>query len=147
VRVVYVDTSVLGRVLLNEPDRVAIQLALGDFDEVVSSRLLWIELGRLARRRDAELATKGRRSEFVALADELLRSVTAIPMEGGLQEGEEGTLAEAITIKPFSVATLDAIHLATAVWMVEHFPLDFMTCDRRLAEGAREHGFTVLAPG
>jgi len=145
-RVVYVDTSALGRVLLNEPDRAAIQRTLGEFDEVISSRLLWIELGRLARRRDAEFAENGRHSEFVSLANELLRAVTAIPMEGGLQEGEEGTLVDAIAIEPFSVATLEAIHLATAVWMAEHFPLDFMTYDRRLAAGAHEHGFTVLSP-
>lgn len=145
-RVLYVDTSALGRVLLNEPDSSAVQQALEYFDEVISSRLLWIELGRLARRKDAEFAENGRPSEFVALADELLRGVTAIPMEGGVEEGEDGTLADAIVIAPFTVATLDAIHLATAVWIANDFSIDFMTYDERLAAGARGHGFTVLSP-
>lgn len=145
-RVLYVDTSALGRVLLNEPDRPAIQRALEDFDEVISSRLLWIELGRLARRKEAELADQGKPSEFISLSEELLHGVIAIPMEGGFEDGGEGTLADAIVLPPFSVATLDAIHLATAVFMADHFPVDFMTYDKRLAAGAREHDLTVLSP-
>jgi uncharacterized protein len=145
-RVVYVDTSALGRVLLNEPDRPAIQRALEDFDEVISSRLLWIELGRLARRKDAELVGQAQSTEFIALSEELLRGVIAIPMEGDVEEGKRGTLADAIVLSPFSVATLDAIHLATAVLMARNFPVDLMTYDKRLAAGAREHGFTVLSP-
>jgi predicted nucleic acid-binding protein len=140
------DTSALGRVLLNEPDSAAIQRALEDFDDVISSRLLWIELGRLARRRDSEFAKEGHPSEFVTLADELLSGVIAIPMEGGVEKGEPGTLADAISVAPFSVATLDAIHLATAVWMAGEFSIDFMTYDKRLAAGAREHGLAVLGP-
>jgi predicted nucleic acid-binding protein len=145
-RVLYVDTSALGRVLLNEPDRPAIQRALEDFDEVISSRLLWIELGRLARRKEAELAEQDKPSEFIALCEELLRGVIAIPMEGGMEGGGEGTLADAIVLPPFSVATLDAIHLATAVLIAGHCLVDFMTYDKRLAFGAREYGFTVLSP-
>jgi predicted nucleic acid-binding protein len=145
-RVVYVDTSALGRVLLNEPDRPAIQRTLDEFDEVISSRLLWIELGRLARRKDLDSAASSSPARFVELAAELLGAVTAIPMEGGAEGGEEGTLNDAITVPPFSVATLDAIHLATAVWMAGDFSIDFMTYDKRLAVGAREHGFTVVSP-
>jgi predicted nucleic acid-binding protein len=145
-RIVYVDTSALGRVLLNEPDRSPIQRALEDFDEVISSRLLWIELGRLARRKEAELAEQTQSPEFIALSEELLRGVIAIPMEGGMEEGGQGTLADAIVLPPFSVATLDAIHLATAVTMARHVHVNFMTYDKQLAFGAREHGFTVLSP-
>src|SRR5829696_9130933 len=36
----YLDTSVLGRVLLGEPDAAAILRELGEFEEHVSSRLL-----------------------------------------------------------------------------------------------------------
>lgn len=144
--ILYVDTSALGRVLLDEPDRPAIQRVLESFSEIISSRLLWIELGRLAGRKDAEFAESDRHSEFFTLTEELLRGVTAIPMEGGVEPGEAGTLADAVTLRPFSVATLDAIHLATAVWMADHFTVDLMTYDKRLAAGAREHGLTVLSP-
>ena len=46
----YVDTSALGRVLLGEPDRAAILRELTRFDQTVSSRLLGVELRRLALR-------------------------------------------------------------------------------------------------
>jgi uncharacterized protein len=143
---VYVDTSALGRVLLNEPDRAAIQVALEDVDELVSSRLLWIELGRLARRRDADFAARGEPHEFIVLAQELLRGIAAIPLEDELL-GPDDMLGQAERITPYSVATLDAIHLGTAVWLAEHELLNtVLTYDNRLTEGACEHGLTVLAP-
>jgi predicted nucleic acid-binding protein len=146
VRAVYVDTSVLGRVLLNEPDRPAIQAALEDVDELVSSRLLWIELGRLARRRDAECAARGEPREFGVLAQELLQGIASIPLEDDLLDPDD-MLGEAERIAPYSVATLDAIHLATAAWLARHDLLKtIMTYDKRLAEGASERGLTVLAP-
>jgi predicted nucleic acid-binding protein len=140
VRVAYVDTSALGRVLLNEPGKPAIERALEQIDEVASSRLLWIELRRLARRWEALRAAEGQREQVLQLAEEMLRSIVAIPME-------EPLLADAELIRPASVATLDAIHLATAVRLAEISRLDtILTYDNRLAEGAREHGLTVLAP-
>jgi predicted nucleic acid-binding protein len=139
-RLAYVDTSALGRVLLNEPDRPAIEAALGGIDEVVSSRLLWIELRRLARRWQAHAAAAGEPEQVLQLAEEMLRPIAAIPLE-------EPLFAEAETISPASVATLDALHLATAVQLAQVSPLDLiLTYDNRLAEGAREHGLTVLAP-
>ncbi len=139
-RVAYVDTSALGRVLLNEPDRPAVEATLGGIDEVVSSRLLWIELRRLARRWQASTGRSGRSHQVLPLAEEMLRSIAPIPLE-------ESLLAHAETISPVSVATLDALHLATAVQLAEVSPLDaILTYDIRLAEGAREHGLTVLAP-
>jgi len=48
---------------------------------------------------------------------------------------------------PAAVATLDAIHLVTALRLADADRLDaLLTYDRRLADGAREHGITVLAP-
>ena len=139
-RVGYVDTSALGRVLLNEPDKAAIELALGGIDEVASSRLLWIELRRLARRWETSTAAAGEPQQVSQLAEELLRPIAPIPIE-------ESLLANAEVIHPTSVATLDAIHLATAVHLAEVSPLDLIvTYDRRLAEGAREHGLEVLTP-
>jgi predicted nucleic acid-binding protein len=140
VRVAYVDTSALGRILLNEPDKAAIELAFEGIDEVVSSRLLWIELRRLARRCEVRTAAAGEPQQVSQLAEELLRPIAAIPLE-------ESLLANAEVIRPTSVAALDAIHLATAVHLAEVSPLDvIVTYDRRLAEGAREHGLKVLAP-
>jgi len=120
---------VLGRVILEEPDKEAIVRALTGFGRRVASRLLGIELRRLALREEA--------SEE---AEQILASVVLIPID-------EAVIASAERISPLTVATLDAIHLATAKRLAEMDKLDaLMTYDKRLARGAGEHGLTVLAP-
>jgi uncharacterized protein len=126
---VYLDTSALGRVLLGEPDRPAVLEALSDFDQHVASRLLRIELRRLALRHD-----------LLADADRLLGAVALVPIS-------EPVLDAAETILPREVATLDAIHLATAVQLASEEVLEaVMTYDARLEQGARHHGLNVIAP-
>ena len=93
---VYVDTSAVGRVLLGEPDAPAVLRDLAGFDQHVASRLMRIELRRLALREDA-----------LEAADRLLDGVALIPLDDAI-------LAASETVPPTTVATLDAIHLATA---------------------------------
>lgn len=127
---VYLDTSALGRLVLDEPDATAIGAALVKFDSIVSSRLLRIELHRLG------LWAQVRAEEI----EQWLAGVALVPIDDAI-------LAAAETVSPASVATLDAIHLATALELstAQHIG-SLMTFDERLAEGAREHGLTVLAP-
>ncbi len=126
---VYVDTSALARVLLGEPDALTIERGLAAFDDRVASRLLGIELRRVALRR-------GR----VAAAAHLMLCVDLIPLA-------DAVLRAAETMEPYTVATLDAIHLATARRLAVDGELDaVMTFDTRLAEGARHHGITVVTP-
>ena len=127
---VYVDTSALGRVLLGEPDALAIVRELASFEKHVVSRLLRVELRRLAVREDALQA-----------ADALLNGIALLPVD-------ETTLTAAEMVAPTTVGTLDAIHLATALRLLDAKLLDaLMTYDARLAEGARQHGLAVVAPG
>jgi uncharacterized protein len=129
VRTVYLDTSVLGRILLNEPDTPTIRRELGHFERHISSGLLSVELHRL-----------GLRENMLAFVSELLSGKVLIPVDTEI-------LAAAETIAPPTVATLDAIHLATAVSLSNAGKLDaLMTYDEQLATGAREHGIEVLAP-
>jgi uncharacterized protein len=129
VRTVYLDTSVLGRILLDEPDTPAIRRELGHFERHISSGLLSVELHRL-----------GLRVNMLAVVSELLSGKVLIPVDAEI-------LAAAETITPPTVAALDAIHLATAVSLSKAGKLDaLMTYDRQLATGAREHGLEVLAP-
>lgn len=126
---VYVDTSALGRVLLGEPDAAAVIRNLHDFDQHVASRLLRLELSRLALREGV-----------LQHADQLLSGVALLPLS-------EAVLDAAATIEPASVATLDAIHLVTALRLADDALIDaVMTYDLRLAAGARKHGLSVLAP-
>lgn len=56
-------------------------------------------------------------------------------------------LDAAETVQPASVATLDAIHLVTALRLADEALIDtVMTYDTRLAEGAQEQGLSVVAP-
>jgi predicted nucleic acid-binding protein len=129
VSAVYVDTSAVGRVLLGEPDAPAVLRDLAGFDQHVASRLLRIELRRLALREDA-----------LDAADRLLDGVALIPLDDAI-------LAFSETVPPRTVATLDAVHLATALRLATAGVLDtVMTYDRRLAGGAAHHGLQVLAP-
>lgn len=126
---VYLDTSALGRVLLDEPDRPVILQEIEAFDVRVSSRLLRVELRRLALRHD-----------LLDAADKLLTRVALLPIDDGILMGAE-------TTPPTTVAPLDAIHLTTALRLADAGALDAMlTYDVRLAEGAQQHGLTVLAP-
>jgi uncharacterized protein len=126
---VYVDTSALARILLDEPSAAAIERSLGDFNRLVASRLLRTELLRVALR-----------AQLLDAANQLIREVALIPVG-------ESILTRAETLPPPTVATLDAIHLATALDLSEAGELDgMMTYDKRLAAGAREHGIAVLSP-
>jgi predicted nucleic acid-binding protein len=123
------DTSAVGRVLLGEPDAPAVLRDLARFDQRVASRLLRVELRRLAMRVDR-----------LQDADRLLAGLALLPVDDAL-------LAAAETVPPPTVAALDAIHLVTALRLSGAGRLDaVMTYDARLAEGARQHGLTVLAP-
>lgn len=126
---VYLDTSVLGRVLLDEPDTPAIQRDLANFSRRVASRLLRVELRRLGLRR-----------ELLERADMLIADVSLVPIDDRILEETE-------TITPSAVGTLDAIHIATAVRLSQDGELDaLMTYDKQLADGARAHGIEVLSP-
>lgn len=126
---VYLDTSALGRVLLGEPDAGAVLRSLGGFDQHITSRLLRVELRRLALREG-----------LLEQADQLLSGVALLPVD-------DAVLGAAETIRPSRVATLDAIHLVTALRLADEQLIDtVMTYDTRLADGAREHGLTVIAP-
>lgn len=126
---VYLDTSALGRVMLGEPDSPAVLDALTGFEQHVASRLLRIELRRLALRHN-----------LLDHADQLLGAVALLPMD-------EAVLEAAETVPPNAVATLDAIHLVTALRLAADGAIDsLLTYDTRLAEGARHHGLDVLTP-
>jgi uncharacterized protein len=126
---VYLDTSALGRVLLGEPDAPAVVRSLREFDQHVASRLMRVELRRLALREG-----------LLGHADQLLSAVALLPLD-------EAMLDAAETVQPPSVATLDALHLVTALRLADQWVIDaVMTYDTRLADAAREHGLNVVAP-
>ena len=128
-KTVYIDTSALGRVLLDEPDKAAIQRDLAKFDNRVASRLLRVELRRVGLRR-----------ELLDRVNTLVADISLVPIDGQILTATE-------TLTPSPVGTLDAIHLATALRLSREGGLDaLMTYDKQLADGARAHGLAVLSP-
>jgi predicted nucleic acid-binding protein len=124
------DTSAVGRVLLGEPDRATILEAIETYETRAASRLLRLELLRLALRHG-----------IVADALQLLSGIALLPVD-------ENTLTAAEAIDPPAVATLDAIHLVTALRLAHAGHVDaVLTYDKRLAAGVSHHGLTVISPG
>ncbi|MDM4763370.1 type II toxin-antitoxin system VapC family toxin [Galbitalea sp. SE-J8] len=125
--VVYVDTSALGAVLVDQPESPALLEWLDQTQAaLVSSDLLETELRRVAVREGLDQADVTRVLDGVALAalDRAVhRSAGFLPMQ--------------------YLRTLDALHLEAAMRLDASAVL---TYDRRLGEAARAAGLDVIAP-
>ena len=126
--VVYVDTSALGALLIDQPESPAL---LDWLDQtavtLVSSDLLETELRRIAVREGLDQSDVTRVVDGVGLAAldrAVYRSAGFLPM-------------------PY-LRTLDALHLEAAMRVDA---AGILTYDRRLAEAARSAGLDVIAPG
>jgi predicted nucleic acid-binding protein len=125
----YVDTSALGRVLLDEPDAAAIVEVVGRYDARWSSRLLVVELRRL-----------GMRTGLEAEVEAALALVRLFVVDDAALERASRTL-------PAEVRSLDAIHLDAAVLLAARGDVDaVLTFDAQLRRGCEHHGLRVEAP-
>lgn len=133
--IAYIDTSALLRVILREPDA----LALGAYDGLVSSELLAVESARTIDR----LRSLGDLS--VQEAAERTRAITEWLEAIDLVLLRPAVLSRASEPMPVPVGTLDAIHLATALlWRDRIGALPEMaTHDEPLGAAARAFGFEV----
>ena len=126
--VVYVDTSALGALLVEQLESDALESWLDQTsDMLVSSDLLEVELRRLAVREGIDQADVTRLLDGVSLAAldrAVYRSASLLPM-------------------PY-LRTLDALHLEAAMRLDAAAVL---TYDRRLSKAARSVGLRVVAPG
>jgi len=125
---VYVDTSALAALLIDQPESPALLEWLDLASAaLVSSDLLETELRRLAVRENLEQSDVTRILDGVGLAAldrAVYRSAGFLPM-------------------PY-LRTLDALHLEAAMRLDVSA---ILTYDRRLGEAARSAGLDVIAPG
>jgi predicted nucleic acid-binding protein len=122
----YVDTSSLGRLLLQEPDADAIRKAMANYTSLWSSQLLSVEMRRLGRRVDLEQD-----------AERLLGAVELTHL-GQPQLNRAGRL------EPVEVRTLDAIHLEAALWLRGAATIAaVLTHDKQLRRGCQHHGLPL----
>jgi predicted nucleic acid-binding protein len=133
---IYLDTSVLLRWLLQQPEAIE---TWGAWDESVTSEITRVE----ARRSLDRLRVRGSMSdlavaEHVAFLREVLSRFEEIPVSRRVLERASSSF-------PTELGTVDAIHLATALAWIEDRgePLTFLTHDRQLAIGAQACGLDV----
>jgi predicted nucleic acid-binding protein len=135
--IAYLDSSVLLRVLLNQPK------SLSEFSKLtrpITSKILRTEcLRTLDRFRRANLLTEDEHLSVLKEFHECLDSVEWIGVS-------DRVLERAGSYFPLSLGTLDAIHLSSALLWKEQTSMDckFLTHDLVLKKAASAAGFQVL---
>jgi predicted nucleic acid-binding protein len=132
---VYVDSSVLLRVVLGEPARLSIWSKVTN---AVSSELIRLECLRAIDRARIRLGQEDRRvARYRADVLEAVEAFSLVALDGHV-------LARASEPFPTLVGSLDAIHLASALLMRDEVDdLAFATHDEELAVAAQATGFAV----
>jgi predicted nucleic acid-binding protein len=129
VRIAYVESSALVKLVLEEPESEALRGALGTYEARVTSELSVVEVTRATRRArpDAPADPDGVLARF-----DMLRIDRAI-------------VDVAAHLGPASLRSLDAIHVATALAVPGE--LAFVAYDTRALDGATAAGLPVVSPG
>ena len=130
-RLVYLDSSALVKLVVTEPESMALIEHLEERPQRVSSTLALTELPRALDRAGLGAAAHRRAREVlgrIALVDVDRRILTA-----------------AAALEPGTLRTLDAIHLATALALREDLEM-VVTYDRRLRVAAVRAQIEVVAP-
>jgi len=132
---VYVDSSVVVRILFGEPEPLAMWTRI---ERAVSSELLGVEclrtLDRLRLRDHLDGRLFGERRRAML---EVIGAIETVPLERSILERAGDPF-------PTSIGTLDAIHLATALAIRDDLPgMIFATHDDELGLAASSMGFDV----
>lgn len=135
--IAYVDSSVILRFVLQQPDQL---MALLEYDDRVTSFLTEVECMRAieAARLRRQLSTDESGERRQVAYRHLRRMRRLLPSLSILRRAGEPY--------PVAIKSLDAIHLATAlVWRDRRAPdLVFATHDRQLGPAAAALGFEVV---
>lgn len=136
---VYAETSAVLRWLFAERDGEAVRSALMTASKVVSSRLTLIETRRVVHRavREARIsAVQG--ADVLAVFAQALSTWAILELSSDVARRAE----EPFPHEP--VRTLDAIHLASALFLRQSFPdLVVMTADERVRINAAQLGLRI----
>lgn len=127
--VLYLDSSALVKLVMEELESAALRAVLEASGDLVSSGLARVELRRAVMRRAPPV---GRAAEA------LLARLALMPLD-------ERVLDLAGGLEPPALRSLDAVHLASAQLLGGRLHR-FITYDRRLGEAASTAGLRVAAP-
>lgn len=127
---IYLDASAIVKLVVDEAETGALQAWLRRRrSPLVTSDLSRVEVVRACMRAQPEVLLDAQRA---------VARLATVPLTPRL-------LAAAATLRPPSLRTLDAIHVASALALGS--PLRaFVAYDHRLAEAAIDHDLTVVAP-
>jgi hypothetical protein len=127
---IYLDSAAIVKLVHAENETRALREWLDERIDTpwTSSTLLEVEAFRALARYAPEAASR---------LHPVLDLVNLVDIDAGIR-----ILAQ--TVRPATVRSLDAIHLATALQIQPEF---FITYDKRLADAAREAGLAVETPG
>ena len=125
--VLYLDSSALVRLAVDEPGAAAVSALVGDTVEVVTSAVALVEV----RRALARVAP-------TYDPDDILDRCLVIELSPDV-------IARAGALGPASLRSLDAIHVASALSIAADLDA-FVTCDQRQGVAAAAAGLTVVAP-
>ncbi|MGI8576184.1 MAG: type II toxin-antitoxin system VapC family toxin [Egibacteraceae bacterium] len=142
VGLVYLDTSALTKLVVQEPETVALQAYLSrrESDRLVTSALARTELRRVALRFNARTETSRRQAPAV------MQEVTALLGRIDLVRVGAAVLDRAGMLLPAGLRSLDTLHLATALRVGTGLRA-LVAYDLRLATAARDAGMPVAMPG
>lgn len=127
----YIDTSALVKLVVTEDETSALRSWVATTDtELVSADLARTELVRAVRRTAPDRVVQARA---------VLESLTLVSVT-------RSAFDAAARLDPTILRTLDALHLAVALDLGDDLS-GIVTYDDRLADAARTHGISVLAPG
>jgi predicted nucleic acid-binding protein len=127
----YLDASAFVKLVLPEPETVALVRALDPKARLVASEILEVEALR-AVRRTAPI------EEEIAAARTQLEGVRLLPITDEIRR-------RACELEPGTLRTLDAIHIATALDLGERLQSVY-AYDARLIDAARQVGLRVCTP-
>ena len=138
----YAETSAVLRWLFGEPDGREVREALSAASKVTCSRLTAIETRRVIRRAEREARiTAAQRADVLAVFAQAASTWAILELVDDVaRRADEGFPSE-------PVRTLDAIHLASALFLRESFPdLVLLTADDRIRTNATQLGLPCAIP-
>ena len=130
-RPVYLDSSAVVKLVLEEPETDALVAWLSDWPDRLTSALTDVEMARTLRRRQSGPVA-------VARARAVLGTMTRLRLDTAMLE-------RAAAFKDPLLRSLDAIHLGAAL-SIGDYPEAFVTYDERLVAAARRLKMKVASP-
>jgi len=125
----YLDSSAIVKLVSREPETDGLVQLIDDDPATISSALSFVEVVRAVRRVRGD----------VQRAEAVLGGIALVPIDAGI-------IRSASELKPPTLRSLDAIHLATALSLTGDLSR-LVTYDTRLADAARSMEVVVASPG